>query len=225
MEETRMNADCAIKDILSGNNEFVQSRSRDYFVSHMNGQNPIITMVTCSDSRVQPNVLLPDAINRIFTIENIGNQILTAEGSVDYGIYHLRTSVLLILGHSDCGAIKAVMAGYDKGPGPIKAELDRLRQAISPMDKKSDPEKRLLDNIMKNIDHQVDEGVEKYNGLVRDEKLAVVGAFYDFRNELGEGYGRLVVINVNGETDRHGIERSPLFAGVGNDLIFQRVGP
>ena len=219
-----MNAGHSIKTILSGNNKFVESRNSDYFAPHMNGQNPFITMVTCSDSRVQPTVLLPDAINKIFAIENIGNQILTAEGSVDYGIYHLRTPVLLILGHSDCGAIKAVMAGYAEEPGPITAELDRLKQAISPMDKESDPQKRLLNNIIKNVDYQVGVGVDKYNDLVKDEKLAVVGAFYDFRNELREGYGRLIIINVNGKTDSDEIEKTPVFAGTHNDLIFQVVG-
>jgi len=224
MEEMSMNAGAVIKNILSGNNEFVESRDRDYFASHMEGQNPVITMVSCSDSRVHPNIMMHDAINRIFSIENIGNQISTAEGSVDYGIYHLRTPVLLILGHSDCGAVKAVMDGYDHEPEPIKAELDRLKQAISPMDKDRDPEKRLRDNIIKNIDYQVGVGVEKYEDLVHDEKLAVVGAFYDFRNELGEGYGRLIIINVNGKTDSCEIEKTPVFAGAENDLIFQVVG-
>ncbi|MDP6154828.1 MAG: carbonic anhydrase [Candidatus Thermoplasmatota archaeon] len=257
-----MNAGSIIQNLLWGNNEFVESHNRDYFAPHMNGQNTFITMLSCSDSRVQPRLLLPDAINRIFAIENIGNQISAAEGSVDYGIYHLKTPVLMILGHSECGAIKAVMAGYADEPAPIKAELDRLSQAISlvkahllacqtinpsqcvsafqvrsppdklgepsgsplPMNKDSDPEKRLLDNIIKNIDYQVGVGVSKYNDLVKNEKLAVVGAFYDFRNELGEGYGRLIIINVNGEKDSKKIENTPVFAGTENDLIFQVVG-
>jgi len=92
------------------------------------------------------------------------------------------------------------------------------------MNKDSDPEKRLLDNIIKNIDYQVGVGVSKYNDLVKNEKLAVVGAFYDFRNELGEGYGRLIIINVNGEKDSKKIENTPVFAGTENDLIFQVVG-
>ncbi len=235
-----MDAGSVIQYILSGNNEFVESRCGDYFLQHMNGQNPFITLISCSDSRVQPSVLLPDAVDKIFAIENIGNQISTAEGSVDYGIYHLKTPVLLVLGHSDCGAVKAVMAGYGEEPRPIKDELDRLKQAISlvrsppdklgepsgsplPTDMESYPRKMLLNNIIKNVDYQVGVGIEKYGELVRDGSLTVVGAFYDFRNELGEGYGRLIIINVNGETDSSKIESSPVFADPENDLIFQVV--
>ena len=89
-----MNPGNIIKEIINSNNDFVKTHDEDYFRPHMVSQSPFITLVSCSDSGVQPGALLKDTINRIFEINNIGNQILTSEGSVDYGVYHLHTPYL-----------------------------------------------------------------------------------------------------------------------------------
>ena len=60
-------------------------------------------------------------------IETIGNQMTSSQGSVDYGILHLHTPVLLNMGHTDCGAIKAFMKGYEKENDAVKCELDNLK--------------------------------------------------------------------------------------------------
>ncbi|HEY4798400.1 MAG TPA: carbonic anhydrase, partial [Bacteroidia bacterium] len=106
-----MDADEIISQIVKGNTLFTKEHGLSYFDEFKQQQTPFITLVTCSDSRVPQHALLPDTTNKVFTVKNIGNQILSTEGSVDYGIYHLKTPVLLILGHSDCGAIKAYLKG------------------------------------------------------------------------------------------------------------------
>ena len=102
-----------VAQIVLGNNYFTQTHPQEYFESFSLEQKPYITLVTCSDSRVPLNSLLPDTSNKVFSIQNIGNQILSTEGSVDYGIYHLKTPLLFFLGHSDCGAIKAYLKGFE----------------------------------------------------------------------------------------------------------------
>ena len=189
-----MNTKELIEIIINGNDKFVKNHNKEYFKDHFDKQNPNITLVTCSDSRVQPDVILPDSINKIFIIRNIGNQIPSNEGSVDYGIYHLKTPVLLILGHSDCGAIKAFLKGYNDEPDTIKHELDNLKPVILKEDK-------LIENIRKNINYQVDLAIKKYKELIQNGELAVVGAYYDFKNDLQKDYGRLTVININGENN------------------------
>lgn len=213
-----MKASEVVGKIVKSNNDFVKKHDRDYFAPHMTSQHPIITLISCSDSRVQPNVILPDAINKIFVIENIGNQILPSEGSIDYSIYHLHTPVLLILGHSDCGAINAFMKGYEQEPESIKKALNYLPQALSTYNQESDFEKDLLHNIQKNVDYQVDIAVRKYNILIREEKLTVIGAFYDFKNDLGRGYGKVLIINVNGEIHKNKIENLSIFEHIGGEL-------
>ena len=202
MKSTKSNHVEIIKQIIEGNNEFVSKNHPDFFLSHSKSQNPFITLLTCSDSRVQTNAILPDSINKIFTIENIGNQILSSEGSVDYGILHLKTPVFLILGHSDCGAVKAFMDGYENEPKSIKHELNFLKYANLNLDKNSDAfEERLVQNSLKNIDYQVSIALDKYSEKIKNEELVVIGAFYDFYNELNKGFGKLSVLSVNGKKE------------------------
>lgn len=183
-----------IEMIREGNENFLTSKEEVYFTSHMEKQSPLITMLSCSDSRVQTSAILPDAVNQIFTIENIGNQVSNTEGSIDYGIYHLKTPVLLIVGHADCGAIKAYSSGYDEEPATIQRELNNLQAAYINEVKDTS----ILVKTHKNINYQVQVAMSKYAKLVNDEKLAVVGAYYDFANLMDGGFGKLHILNVNG---------------------------
>lgn len=186
-----------IKEIIDGNSEFVNNHNTEYFAGHASHQNPYITLVSCADSRVPANAIMPDTINKIFKIENIGNQILSCEGSVDYGILHLKTPVLMILGHSDCGAIKAYLKGFNEETYNIKHELDFLSPMIIKMQNEPDFKKQLSATIQHNIDYQVNIAFKKYRDLVNNKKLTIIGAFYDFKNEFKMGFGRIILTNIN----------------------------
>ena len=185
-----------ITQIVLGNNYFTQTHPREYFETFGTEQKPYITLVTCCDSRVPLNSLLPDTSNRVFAIKNIGNQILSTEGSVDYGIYHLKTPILFFLGHSDCGAIKAYLQGFDDESYNIKHELDFLKPSIKEMEIK-DFGKLHSHIIEKNLDYQVNIACKKYKNLVAEGKLIVIAGTYDFRNEYDKGMGNIVIVNVN----------------------------
>lgn len=215
-----MKLDDIIKEIVNRNRDFVEKHDRGYFAPYMTSQQPYITLVSCSDSRVQPDVILKNPVNKIFEIENIGNQIATCEGSVDYGVLHLKTPVLLILGHSDCGALKAFMKGYENIEDPIKNELNNLKPAGLSRD--SDDvnfEENLLRNIQKNVDYQVEFAAEKYKDLISSRELVVIGAFYDFKNDFSKGCGRILILNVNGERDKNKIKRLPVFEHISKESI------
>ncbi len=190
-----MNKKSYIQEILKSNQLFIERTGKDFFTAYQNGQDPQITFVTCADSRVHSEALQESSFNKFFTIRNIGNQIYSNEGSVDYGILHLKTPVLLILGHTDCGAIKAYTAGYEQESDSIKNELNHLIPAI-PKSSNS-----LLENIKMNIHYQVKICVEKYNNLMISNELLIIGAIYDFRNELNEGFGKVKVISINGQIE------------------------
>lgn len=182
-----------IEMIRNGNQNFLEDKQADYFEDHAGAQSPLITLLTCSDSRVQPTTILPDPVNKIFTIQNIGNQVSNSEGSLDYGILHLKTPVLLILGHADCGAIKAHAAGFDNEPRTIQRELNNLHPAFV----NETEDMGIIDRIRKNINYQVQVAQAKYSEQVKKGELAIVGAFYDFANSLGEGYGKLHLLNAS----------------------------
>ncbi|MGO9147829.1 MAG: carbonic anhydrase [Desulfomonilia bacterium] len=202
-----------IRDIIENNGTFVASHGEAYFKPHMAAQHPKITLVACCDSRVQPIAIEPDPINKVFTIETIGNQMTSAQGSVDYGILHLHTPVLLIMGHTDCGAIKAFMKGYEKENDAVKCELDNLKACLTvPVCESFDEE--LMKNIKKNVEHQVSTAMIRYKALIDEGRLTVVGAVYDFVNALGKGHGRLVITNVNGVTEARKIKALPQLEGL-----------
>ena len=96
-----------------------------YFNNFKYIQNPRYTFLTCSDSRISNIDLLPE--NDAFIIRNIGNQILTNTGSVQYGISMLKTPVLFVLGHSDCGAIKSKLQDNSNAIHDINQELKKMR--------------------------------------------------------------------------------------------------
>ncbi|CEG12232.1 Carbonic anhydrase [groundwater metagenome] len=215
-----------VEEIVNRNDNYVKKHNEHYFIHHIASQHPIITLVSCSDSRVQPNVLIENPINNMFEIENIGNQISTCEGSVSYGVLYLKTPVILILGHSDCGALKAFMNGYEKIEASIKKEIDNLRPVgLSKEYTAENFEEILLLNAQKNIDYQVNFAVKTFKDLIRNGKLTVIGAYYDFKNEFDKGYGRMLILNVNGEKNRNKIKGLPVFEHLSKefkDVIIDR---
>ncbi len=196
--------------IILGNNYFTQTHPKEYFESFSFEQKPYITLVTCADSRVPLNSLMPDTSNKVFTIQNIGNQILSTEGSVDYGIYHLKTQILFFLGHSDCGAIKAYLKGFEDESYNIRHELDFLRPTIKEQEIK-DFDKLHSHVIEKNLDYQVNIACKKYKDLIQEGRLTVIAAIYDFKGEFGKGMGDIVIVNVNRIRDTEELHNLPLF--------------
>lgn len=192
-----------VANLLQDNDTFAKSRNESYFKPLAAGQAPRATVVTCSDSRVHTHALDKTPDGDLFMVRNIGNQMATAEGSVEYGVHHLHTPLLIIVGHSSCGAIKAASGNYAKESRPIKRELNSIKipKGIASMD-----------GVRMNVNNQVSAALKKFGHEVKDGSLTVIGAIYDFSNELGQGYGKLSVTNLNGETDAARIQASKLLA-------------
>lgn len=200
--------------LVDGNDAFTGSHKKEYFESFRTKQQPFITLVTCSDSRVTMNALMRDTSNKIFSIQNIGNQMLTNEGSVDFGIYHLKTPLLMFLGHSDCGAIKACIEGLDEETKSIKRELGFLKPLIRGRKKDIEFEKLHSMVIEKNLDYQVKIALKKYSKLVRSGDLTIIAGFYDFKGDFGKEHGSISIINVNGKTRIHEMQALTLFENI-----------
>ncbi len=208
----RLQLEKIVSHIILGNNYFKETHPREYFESFTYEQKPYITLVTCSDSRIPQSALMPDTSNKVFSIHNIGNQILSTEGSVDYGIYHLKTPLLLFLGHSDCGAIKSYLKGFDEESYGIKHELDFLQPIITEYKDIKDFEKLHAHVIEKNLDYQVNIACKKYKDLILAGKLTVMAGFYDFKGEFGNGMGNVVIVNVNKHKDVEEMRGHPAFS-------------
>lgn len=194
-----------MRNIAQDNRNFVRTHAPAYFSHFVDGQHPRATVVSCSDSRVHMHALDASPDGDLFVIRNIGNQVATAEGSVEYGVHHLHTPLVLIVGHTACGAIKAAASDYSKESGPIRNELDTIQIP------KGEPG---MSSIKLNVNNQVKRVMQKWEEEIITGKLTVVGAIYDFRNELKQGQGRLVVVNVNGETDSGKIAAMDIMRGL-----------
>ncbi len=205
---------------IKGNDNFKGHHDSHYFDAYQEEQIPGLTVISCADSRVHTSLFGMDPNNNIFIIRNIGNQISNSEGSVDYGVRHLPCKVLMVMGHSSCGAIKAAMSNYSRETPGIKKELNSLRKVMLKDDGKGSFKERWAKNVERNVDYQVNYACKLYNEKVKSGEMAVVGAIYDFNNLYGKGRGALVITNINGETNPNKIMNDSLLKGLGNsDLI------
>lgn len=117
----------------------------------------------------------------------------------------------MVMGHSDCGAIKAYMRGFNEESYNIKRELDFIRPIIKNEFDESQFAKELSHTIERNIDYQVNIACKKYRDLISQNKLIVMGIYYDFLNDFNKGKGRIIIVNVNKKKDVEEISKLPYF--------------
>lgn len=185
-------AQAYIKEIQAEDKAYVAAHNAAFFQELAKGQHPRATVVTCSDSRVQTNILDKTPEGDLFVVRNIGNQLSTAKGSVQYGVNHLNSSLLLFIGHSSCGAIKAASGDYSTLESGIKRELDTININKGVAN---------IDGVKTNVNNQVAAALIEFADKVKSGELLVVGAVYDFADDMKQGAGNLNIINMNGETD------------------------
>ena len=178
-----------IKEFLNDNKTITDSYSDDHFMKIAEQQNPLATILLCSDSRLQTKHFSSRAENYLFVIRNIGNQVFNNLGSIEYGVRILETPVLMIVGHSDCGAVKAAIDNKD-----ISQAIDNELKPLS-----VNQQKYIMYNIHNNVHKNVDLALREYYDLVKKRKLVVVGAIFDLNNSSNKGFGKLIITNINGD--------------------------
>ncbi|NLJ76093.1 MAG: carbonic anhydrase [Peptococcaceae bacterium] len=145
------------------------------------GQNPFAIIITCSDSRVPPELIFDSGLGDLFVIRTAGNVLdPVGMGSAEYAVEHLGTPLLVVLGHDKCGAVQATMDGGE-APGSVAAIVAK----IAPSAEKARAAGITGDNLyeeccLENIKATVAEvmGSEIIQHFVEDGKLAVIGAKY-----------------------------------------------
>ncbi len=189
-----------IKEIQADQTAYASAKGASFFQELSKGQTPRATVVTCSDSRVHTNMLDKTPEGDLFMVRNIGNQMATSHGSVQYGVNHLGSSLLLFIGHSACGAIKAASGDYSTLEEPIKKELDTINITKGNAN---------IDGVKTNVNNQVTAALKEWGDKVKKGELLIVGAVYDFADDMKQGAGKLNVININGETDPAKLRNTP----------------
>ncbi len=133
--------DTALAVLKKGNIAFTMGRAFNYGLSDAQrrgfvaGQNPFATIVCCSDTRAAPEQIFETGVGQLFVIRNAGSTVANphALGSIEYSIAHLRVPLIVVLGHSSCGAVKAAIEVADKGvklPGSLGQMVDPIVPAV-----------------------------------------------------------------------------------------------
>ena len=183
-------AEKQLKKLLDENKLYIERKGSGFFQKLGKGQDPNITILSCSDSRVQTNLVGDAPEGDIFNIRNIGNQAITAAGSIKYGVLHLHTPLLLIMGHSQCGAIKAANQSHAGLEPSLIKELSTIRI-------KHDESN--IEGVIENVNNQVKFAMSVFHKQIEANQLLVVGAVFDFTDEMHKGAGKLNVINIQGK--------------------------
>lgn len=132
----------ALTRLTEGNKRFVDGASThpDQTVEHRvevaGGQHPFAIVLTCADSRLSPEIIFDQGIGDIFVVRNAGNLLDDhVLGSIEYAVEHLHAPLIVVLGHTKCGAVSAAVAGGE-APGHIKSIVESLSDAVSMAKKK-----------------------------------------------------------------------------------------
>jgi carbonic anhydrase len=203
-------------NVLDGNERFTASHPAKHFDPFLNEQRPGATVVACSDSRFHDDAIDQEPDGNLFVIRNIGNQIGSVPGSVEYGIEQLHTPILLVVGHVGCGAVKGALNDYSNLGAPIRKELDGLHLSLREVQEKKFEsfEERWMAGVVANVHRQVADALRDYEPQLKRGELFVVGSVYDFRGDFGMRRGSLHIVNLNGEQDVAKIYASPLLRRV-----------
>ncbi len=185
--------DEVLRRLREGNERFVKGvpvsprRSPEDFRPLAEGQRPMAVIVGCADSRVPPEILFDQGVGDLFVVRVAGNVIggagVFVKGSIEYGIVELGTSLVMVLGHSACGAVKAAIQHLDDRdalPGSLGPLVNGIRPAVLKAKSRSG---NLLDNAIR---ANVEIGVGLLRSLqpivapaVKRGAVQVVGAVYD----------------------------------------------
>ncbi|MCL2882778.1 MAG: carbonic anhydrase [Coriobacteriia bacterium] len=183
MAENDSNAsELALQKLVTGNKAFVESTTNPADISYErttevahNGQRPYAIVVTCSDSRVPPEHVFSAGVGDLFVVRTAGNVIGDFErGSIEYAVGQLGVSLVVIMGHSQCGAVASALAG--RASGYLDTVISEIQSGIS--DTTSEHEA-----ILSNIAHsqQCAMQSEAVRSLVEAGQLKVIGAVYDLQ--------------------------------------------
>jgi carbonic anhydrase len=179
----------ALKRLIDGNERYVTERYALIDVGLerreelAEGQYPFAVILGCADSRVPPEIIFDQGLGDLFTVRTAGEVVDDVVlGSVEYAIEYLGVRLIVVLGHEDCGAVKAaIKGGYE--PGHISV----IVEAIEPAVQKAKTQKgNLLHNAIKaNVDlniYKLQSSSHILREAMRNKGLKIIGALYDIHD-------------------------------------------
>ena len=191
----------AIERLREGNSRFAVGRSDQPTLSPnrrrelLAGQKPFAIVLGCSDSRVPAEIVFDQGLGDLFVIRVAGNVVAPSlVGSVEFAAEKFGTPLVVVLGHSYCGAVQATLKELALGPeerSPNLASIvDRIRPSVETLfetDLRHDPQALLYYAIRANVRasaSQLRHASPILEALVHEDRLRIVGAEYDLESGL-----------------------------------------
>ncbi|MDR2964393.1 MAG: hypothetical protein LBU88_01305 [Treponema sp.] len=169
-------ADEALKLLKEGNARFVSNNLvpaayKESLEKTATQQSPFAAVLTCADSRCPPEIFFDQGIGNIFVVRNAGNIAdREAIGSFQYAAAVLKSQIIVVVGHTECGAVINAHAGASGLPGELQGMLDDIAPGIKGADSKENA-------IIANTKAQVE--ILKNNPAIKETGVPVYGAHYD----------------------------------------------
>ena len=178
----------AINKLIQGNERFVSDKTtqKDFGKERLDlvaGQKPYAIILTCSDSRVPPELIFDESLGQLFVIRDAGNVVdPDILGSIEYAVEHLHSQLLVVMGHEKCGAVKATIEG-----GKLPPNIGAIAYKIRPAVKKAkltnrDEEDILFEATKENVRNQIEASL-KNSSIIKEafEKgdLKIYEGFYN----------------------------------------------
>ncbi len=193
-------ADDALRRLIDGNGRFQRGETRfprlqrEILVQLAQGQHPYATILGCSDSRVPPELIFDAGLGELFVVRVAGN-VLSPEvsGSLQYAGAHLHTSLLVVLGHDGCGAVKATLDTKLYGiqqRSRIQILVDDIMPGLRDVDPQLPPEAQLERAVEANVRWTIRQIATTPEGqaAVAEGRMRLLGGIY----EIGSGRVRFL---------------------------------
>ena len=151
------------------------------------GQHPFAVVISCSDSRIPPELIFDQGLGDIFIVRTAGNVIGDYElGSIEYAIEHLHCNLVVVLGHENCGAINAFLeSNGEKHQDHIQSIIDYIaaEEEVRPIidSLKGNPDLAVKVNV-KHAVNLLKSSTLVLNPIVDKTHLIIIGAYYDLDN-------------------------------------------
>ncbi len=189
--EVQLSPQAALQQLMEGNKRFAEDKTTCPERNQMRRlataakQKPFAVILGCSDSRIPPEIAFDQGIGDVFVVRVAGNIVSTTElDSIEYSAIYNNSSIIMVLGHENCGAIQAVLA---KQTQDIESIAELIKPALKNIDKSnSTSATQLVDAIKANVQHSVTliKQSSPIAKLMKAGKIDVVGAYYDFNTGL-----------------------------------------
>jgi len=186
--------------LMQGNRRFMSGKLRAHEIPRerkqlLNGQHPQVVVLTCSDSRVPPELIFDAGLGNLFVVRSAGNVAdAIGLGSIEYAVEHLGSSVLVVLGHEKCGAVTAACAGKPAESPNLQTVIDKIEPAVREASTNSSVNGLVDAAILENV-HQSAKDLLVNSTVLRralkENKLTIFEALYHLETGEVSRLGRL----------------------------------